>query len=72
MGLIASVIMDAAKTNPRPDTMTDVVLGIVGAMVGGSVTSFACGLNITEFNISSFTVAIIGTIITIFFGRDLY
>lgn len=72
MGLIASVIMDIARTNPRPDTTTDMVLGVVGAIVGGGVTSFVCGLNITEFNTNSFVVAIIGTIVTIFLGRDLY
>ncbi len=70
MGLIASVVMDTAKT--RSDTLTNVVLGIVGAVVGGGVTSFALGLNITEFNTNSFIVAIIGTIITIFLGRGLY
>lgn len=72
MGLIASVIMDIARTNPRPDTTTNVVLGVFGALVSGGVTSFVCGLNITEFNTNSFVVAIIGTIVTIFLGRDLY
>jgi uncharacterized membrane protein YeaQ/YmgE (transglycosylase-associated protein family) len=72
MGLIASVIMDVAKTNPRSGTITNVVLGIFGAILGGIVTSFACGLNIMELNADSFIAAIIGAIIIIFLGRGSY
>lgn len=72
MGLTASIIMDIAKTNPRPDTVTNVVLGVVGAVGGGVITSFVGGSGITEFKIYGLVTATIGTIITIFLGRGLY
>ncbi len=65
MGLTASIIMDMVKTNPRPDTVTNVVLGVVGAVGGGVITSFVGWSGITEFKIYGLVTAIIGTIITI-------
>ena len=43
----------------------DIVLGIVGAIVGGFIFSALGGIGITGFNLYSMVVAIIGAIIVL-------
>ena len=43
-----------------------IILGIVGAMIGGWIGSMIFGVDVTGFNISSFLVAIGGAILVLF------
>lgn len=67
-GWIASVIM---KTDRQQDTGYDIVLGIVGSVVGGFLMGSVGQPGITGFNIQSLTVAVIGSVIVIFIGRKI-
>ena len=67
-GWIASVIM---KTDSQPDTGYDIVLGIVGSVVGGFLMGTIGQSGITGFNPESLIVAVIGSIVVIFIGRKL-
>jgi len=67
-GWIASVIM---KTNSSQDTMTDIILGVVGAVVGGFLMGSLGQSGITGFNVSSLIVAVIGSTIVIYLGRAM-
>jgi uncharacterized membrane protein YeaQ/YmgE (transglycosylase-associated protein family) len=43
--------------------ITNIVIGIVGAFIGGFVMNFIGGAGVTGFNIYSFVVAVIGAVI---------
>lgn len=65
-GWVASVIM---KTNSRQGTIKDIVLGVVGAVVGGFLMGLVGQAGITGFNIYSLAVAVIGAVVVIYIGR---
>ena len=65
-GWIASAIM---KSNDS--LLMDIVLGIIGAFIGGLVMNFIGHVGVTGFNLYSFLVAILGAIILIWIGRML-
>jgi len=71
-GLIAGTIANAI--DPRPSSggiVGAIVLGIVGAMVGGFLANLFLGLDITGFNLTSFVVAIAGSLLLLFVGRAI-
>ena len=57
-GFIASKIVDARGQGP----MLEIVLGIVGAIVGGVVFQAFGATGVTGFNLYSMIVAIIGSV----------
>lgn len=65
-GWIASAIM---KTNAGQGTVMDIIMGIVGALVGGFVMNFFGQSGVTGFNLYSLIVAVVGAMIVIFIGR---
>lgn len=68
-GWIASVVM---RTNSNQNTVGDVLLGIVGALVGGMIMNFFGQTGVTGFNFYSLVVAIIGSVALIGVGRMIY
>lgn len=65
-GWIASVAM---KTNARQGAMMDIVLGVVGAVVGGFLMGLVGQSGVNGFNLYSLGVAVIGAIVVIYIGR---
>ena len=61
-GWIGSMIMG---TDASQGVFLNIVIGIIGAMIGGLVFSFFGAAGVTGFNFYSFGVAIIGSIIAI-------
>ncbi len=59
-GWVASMIMG---TNARQGLFMNIVVGIVGAMVGGFVMNFFGEPGVTSFDIRSFVVAVVGSVI---------
>lgn len=59
-GWIASLIMG---TNNQQGCLMDIVVGIVGAFIGGFVMSLLGTGGVTGFNLWSIIVAIIGAVI---------
>ncbi len=47
----------------------DIVLGIIGALVGGFLASTLLGLDVTGFNIVSVLIAFVGACLVIAFAR---
>jgi uncharacterized membrane protein YeaQ/YmgE (transglycosylase-associated protein family) len=66
VGWVASVIM---KTDYDQGTMVDIIMGIVGAIVGGFIMGLFGQSGVNGFNLYSFIVAIIGAVVVIYFGR---
>lgn len=65
LGLIAGFIGSKIVNASGQGMLMDIVLGIVGALVGGLVFSFFGAAGVTGFNIWSLIVAVIGSIIVL-------
>jgi uncharacterized membrane protein YeaQ/YmgE (transglycosylase-associated protein family) len=69
-GRLASIVMG---TNARQTLLMDVVIGIVGAIIGGLLLGlFDVGPGgITGFNIPSLVTALIGAVVLLFLWKQL-
>lgn len=67
-GWIASVVM---KTDSNQGTVTDIIMGVIGAIVGGFLLGLVGQSGVTGFNLYSLFVAVIGAIVVIYLGRML-
>ncbi len=65
LGLIAGFIASKIVNQSGQGAVMDIVLGIVGALVGGFLMSIIGGAGITGFNIWSILVAIFGAIVVL-------
>lgn len=68
-GWLASLIMG---TDARQGWLLNVVLGVIGALVGGFIMNAFGAPGVTGFDIYSLLVAILGAVILIWLGRVLY
>lgn len=62
VGWVASIIM---KTDAKQGGCANVIVGVVGAMIGGWVMSAVGGHGVNGFNVPSFLVALLGAVILI-------
>lgn len=65
-GIIANII------DPRPargGLVGAVILGILGAVLGGLLANLFLGVGITGFDFGSLAVSVIGAIVLLFVGR---
>lgn len=67
-GWLASVVM---KTDSSQGTMMDIVMGIVGSVVGGFIMGLIGQSGVTGFNLYSLFVAVVGAVVVIYVGRML-
>jgi uncharacterized membrane protein YeaQ/YmgE (transglycosylase-associated protein family) len=66
-GWVASMI---AGTNREQGWLENIIVGIVGALVGGFLYQLVTGQSFNaEFNIGSFVVAVIGALVLLFILR---
>ena len=66
LGLIAGFIASKIVNREGQGVVMDIVLGIVGAVVGGWLFEAFGGMPVTGFNIYSMIVAVIGAIVVLF------
>ncbi|WP_063656180.1 GlsB/YeaQ/YmgE family stress response membrane protein [Candidatus Arsenophonus triatominarum] len=62
-GIIAKWVMPGAY---NMGIIMTIILGIVGAVVGGYISTFFGKGKVDDFNLSSFIVAVIGAIVVLF------
>ncbi len=79
MGILALIILGglagwiaSALTKTDRGVLGDVLLGILGAVVGGIIMNFVGNVGITGFNLASLAVAVIGSVVLIGIGRLVY
>ena len=77
LGLISGWIASKIVNRAGEGFFLDILLGIVGAFVGGIVFTALGGTGVTGFNLYSMVVAIVGAIIVLviyhaLFGRRAY
>jgi uncharacterized membrane protein YeaQ/YmgE (transglycosylase-associated protein family) len=59
-GWIASIIMGR---NDRMGCITNIIVGVVGAFLGGWIFSWFGGSGVTGFNLWSILVAVVGAVV---------
>ncbi len=59
-GWVASMVMGR---NNQMGCLANIVVGIIGAVVGGWIMSFFGKTGVTGFNLVSFVVAVIGAVV---------
>lgn len=62
-GWIASIIMGK---NKQMGTLANIVVGIIGAFLGGYIMQFFGAQGVTGFNLPSLFVAIVGAVVLLF------
>jgi uncharacterized membrane protein YeaQ/YmgE (transglycosylase-associated protein family) len=65
LGLIAGFIGSKIVNKSGQGLLLDIVLGVVGAVVGGTIFSFFGAAGVTGLNIYSLIVAIIGSVVVL-------
>jgi uncharacterized membrane protein YeaQ/YmgE (transglycosylase-associated protein family) len=65
LGLIAGFIASKIVNRSGEGLVLDIILGIVGAFVGGFLFSLVGAAPVTGFNIYSVVVAVIGAIVVL-------
>ncbi len=59
-GWVASIIM---RRNASMGIIANIIVGIVGALIGGFIMNLLGGQDITGFNLSSFLIALLGSVV---------
>jgi uncharacterized membrane protein YeaQ/YmgE (transglycosylase-associated protein family) len=72
LGLIAGFIASKVVNHAGSGVLMDIVLGIVGALVGGWLFATFGGTPITGFNIYSMFVAVVGAIVILVVYHALF
>ena len=63
-GWVASLIMG---TSTRQGCLLDIVVGVVGAFIGGALVELTTGSSFSaRFNLTSFIVAVLGAVVLLF------
>ena len=71
LGLIAGFIASKSVNHTGSGIVMDIVLGIVGALVGGFVFSLFGAVGVTGFNIYSMLVAVVGAVVVLWLYHAL-
>ena len=72
-GLIAGFIASKIVNKSGSGVMLDIVLGVIGAVVGGYLVSFFTGGQWqTTFDIPSMIVAIVGAVVVLFLYHAIF
>jgi uncharacterized membrane protein YeaQ/YmgE (transglycosylase-associated protein family) len=65
LGLISGFIASKIVNHTGEGTLIDIVLGIVGALVGGFIFNAIGSVGVTGFNIWSMFVAVVGAVVVL-------
>lgn len=71
LGLIAGFIASKIVNRTGSGVIMDIVLGIVGALVGGFLFSVFGAVGVTGFNIYSMVVAVVGAVVVLWIYHAL-
>ncbi len=71
-GIIVGIVANALDPIPdRGGLLGAIMLGVVGAVVGGFLSNLIFGIGVTGFNLTSFIVAVTGSLGLLLVGRVL-
>lgn len=65
LGLIAGFIASKIVNKSGEGLLLDIIIGIVGALIGGALFNSLGGVGVTGFNLWSLFVAVVGSVIAL-------
>ncbi len=65
-GLIAGSIANFLSPSSQGGVVRSIILGIIGAVIGGYLGERFFGVGVTGFNLMSFVVAVAGSLLVLF------
>jgi uncharacterized membrane protein YeaQ/YmgE (transglycosylase-associated protein family) len=68
-GLIAGSIANFIAPSDKGGFFGSIILGIIGAVVGGYIGQMFLGAGVTGFNIMSFFLAVVGALLVLYIAR---
>lgn len=68
VGWIASLVM---RTDEEQGAVANILIGIIGAFIGGALSSWLGGPGVSGFNLTSILVSVLGAVLLIFFIRAI-
>lgn len=69
LGLMAGVVANIIYPNPsRGGLLGALILGVLGSLVGGFLSSVFLGISVTGINATSFVIAILGSLLLLYVG----
>ena len=71
LGLVAGWLAGQFMRGGGYGIIGDIVLGIIGALVGGFLSGTLLGVDVTGFNIPSIIIAFVGAVIVVAVARAL-
>jgi len=69
LGLLAGWLAGLIMKGGGYGIIGDIILGIIGALVGGFLSSALLGIDVTGFNFTSLVIAVLGAIVVIAIAR---
>jgi uncharacterized membrane protein YeaQ/YmgE (transglycosylase-associated protein family) len=69
LGLVAGWLAGQVMRGGGYGLIGDIVLGIIGAFVGGFLSSALLGVDVTGFNVPSILIAFVGAVVVIAISR---
>lgn len=69
LGLVAGWLASQFVRGGGYGLIGDIVLGIIGAIVGGFLSSTLLGIDVTGFNLVSVIIAVLGAVLVITIAR---
>lgn len=64
-GLVGWVASKVMQTDAEQGIVLNIVVGVVGAVLGGWIVSYFGGRGVTGFDVNSFAVSLVGAIVFI-------
>ena len=71
LGLVAGWLAGQFMRGSGYGLVGDIVLGIIGAVVGGFVSGALLGVDVTGFNLPSVIIAFVGAVIVVAISRAI-
>lgn len=69
LGLVAGWLAGQFMRGGGYGITGDIILGIIGALVGGFISGALLGVDVTGFNIPSIIIAFIGAVVVVVIAR---
>ena len=71
-GLIVGIVANAIDPEPNSGgVFGTILLGVAGALVGGFLANLLFGVGVTGFDLTSFIVAVAGSLVVLFGAKAL-
>lgn len=69
--IVGAIAYWISPSSNQGGIISAMILGILGALIGGFLANLLLGVSVTGFNFTSIVIAILGSLLLLFVGRSL-